>query len=187
MHTTAYLDVPNQAPPQVSRPGSPTAPPVDDPITNSYVSPHTGQLRPSIPSVKLAPFTEVPPPRSKTVYLSAAEKHQLLKRREENWDTLSAERIRKFTVQGEAGVYELQEGIFLICDNYVELRDSLVCSDLAWLTATFQMVRLMLTIALAGQVKTLGCPPDTSSFEYRPGSRGTYYPDKIRKGQIPII
>lgn len=127
LHTTAYLDVPNQPPPQVSRPASPESPPVDDPATNSYISPHTGRIRPSIPSVKLAPFPEERSARHKTVYLSAAEKYQLLKRREENWDTLSAEKIRKCTVTGQAGVYELQEGIFLICDDYVDLRDSLVC------------------------------------------------------------
>lgn len=126
MHTTAYLDVQNQPPPQISPTGPSDGTPKDDESTNSYVSPHTGLLRPSIPSVKLAPFPEERSARPKMVYLSAAEKYQLLKQREDNWDTLSAAKTRKFSVTGQAGVYELQEGIFLICDNYIELRDSLV-------------------------------------------------------------
>jgi len=126
LQTTAYLDVPNQLPPQVSQSASPSTPPVDEPHTNSYISPHTGRLRPSIPSVKLAPFPEQPSIRPNTVCLSAGEKAQLLKKREDNWDTLSAAKIRKFTVNGQAGVYELQEGIFLICDDFEAVRDSLV-------------------------------------------------------------
>lgn len=31
--------------------------------------------------------------------------------------------MRKFTIRGPAGVYELQEGMFLICDEYTELDD----------------------------------------------------------------
>lgn len=130
LQTTGYLDVPNQAPPQ------PTATPTangeeeeeikEDAESNSFINPHTGKLRPSLPSVQLAPFPEERYPRPKTTYLSPAEKLQLLKKREENWDTLSPAKIRKFSVQGQNGVYELQEGIFLICDNYVELRDSVV-------------------------------------------------------------
>lgn len=126
LHTTAYRDVPNQAPRPPSRSESPSVPVQEDVSSNSYISPHTGRLRPSIPSVRLAPFPEEASVRPRTTYLSPAEKVQLLKSREENWDTLSAAKIRKFSVDGQAGVYELQEGIFLICDNYVELRGSVV-------------------------------------------------------------
>jgi len=45
---------------------------------------------------------------------------KLLKEREEAWDTLTPKKIRKLSVEGHAGVYELQEGIFLMCDDYVE-------------------------------------------------------------------
>ena len=45
---------------------------------------------------------------------------KLLKEREEAWDTLTPKKIRKLSVEGHAGVYELQEGIFLMCNDYVE-------------------------------------------------------------------
>lgn len=126
LHTTAYLDVPNQAGRDLKLTDSGGLDPKDDPATNSFVSPHTGHLRPSIPSVTLSPFTENAPIRPRITDLSPAEKTHLLRTREKNWDTLTAAKMRKFSVEGQAGVYELQEGIFLICDNYVELRDSVV-------------------------------------------------------------
>ena len=116
--TSAYLDVPNQAPePKSARVVSEV---VEDKATNSYISPHTGKLRTSIPSVKFAPFPEEPSARPSTVFISPAEKVKLLKEREEAWDTLTPKKIRKLSVEGHAGVYELQEGIFLMCDDYVE-------------------------------------------------------------------
>jgi hypothetical protein len=117
--TTAYLDVINQAPEPITTPKQ-VATPVEDKATNSYISPHTGKLRSSIPSVKFAPFPEDPSPRPSTVFISPAGKVKLLKEREEGWDTLTPKKIRKFSIEGNAGVYELQEGIFLMCDDYVE-------------------------------------------------------------------
>lgn len=93
---------------------------IENKATNTYISPHTGKLRTSIPSIKFAPFPEDPSPRLSTVFISPAEKVKLLKDREENWDTLTPKKIRKLSVEGHAGVYELQEGIFLMCDDYVE-------------------------------------------------------------------
>jgi hypothetical protein len=55
----------------------------------------------------------------------------LLKEREENWDTLTPKKIRKFSITGHAGIYELQEGIFLMCDDYREDPNSLVGQDFA--------------------------------------------------------
>jgi hypothetical protein len=96
---------------------------VEDPSTNSYISPHTGKLRTSIPSVKFSAFPHEPVPRPLTEFISPAEKVKLLKEREANWDTLTPKRMRTLSVEGSAGVYELQEGIFLMCDDYVEQRE----------------------------------------------------------------
>lgn len=38
-------------------------------------------------------------------------------KREAAWDTLTPRQVRMFTTTGAAGVYELQEGIHLICDG----------------------------------------------------------------------
>jgi hypothetical protein len=118
--TSAYIDVPNQAPEPNSAPEVTNTEVVENKATNSYISPHTGKLRTSIPSVKFAPFPEEPSARPSTVFISPAEKVKLLKEREEAWDTLTPKKIRKLSVEGHAGVYELQEGIFLMCDDYVE-------------------------------------------------------------------
>jgi hypothetical protein len=112
--TSAYIDVPNQAPEPNSAPEVTNTEVVENKATNSYISPHTGKLRTSIPSVKFAPFPEEPSARPSTVFISPAEKVKLLKEREEAWDTLTPKKIRKLSVEGHAGVYELQEGIFLI-------------------------------------------------------------------------
>ena len=118
--TSAYIDVPNQAPEPSSAPEVTDTEVVENKATNSYISPHTGKLRTSIPSVKFASFPEEPSARPSTVFISPAEKVKLLKEREEAWDTLTPKKIRKLSVEGHAGVYELQEGIFLMCDDYVE-------------------------------------------------------------------
>jgi hypothetical protein len=124
--TSAYLDVQNQPPAIKSPDDVESEPPVEDPTTNSFISPHTGRLRPSIESVKLAPFPDDPSPRPATVYISPAEKMKLLKEREDNWDTLTPKRIRRFNISGHAGIYELQEGVFLMCDNYAQIHDAAV-------------------------------------------------------------
>lgn len=57
-------------------------------------------------------------PRNPDFPFSASEKLQSLQRREANWETLNFASERSFTIKGPAGVYELQEGIFLMCDEY---------------------------------------------------------------------
>lgn len=126
--TSAYLDVPNQ-PPKIKDAVADDIklePPVENPDSNSFISPHTGRLRPSVPSVKLAPFPDDPSHRPSTVYISPAEKMKLLKEREDNWDTLTPKKIRRFTITGHAGIYELQEGVFLMCDDYEQIHDAAV-------------------------------------------------------------
>ncbi len=61
-----------------------------------------------------------------TYPLSAQEKNKLLTARERRWETLDAEHVRTFKIAGPAGVYELQEGIFLMCDEYSDTDDGRV-------------------------------------------------------------
>ena len=51
-------------------------------------------------------------------FASPLEKNLVLRDRERRWETLSPLAEVKFKVTGPAGVYELQEGIFLMCDEY---------------------------------------------------------------------
>lgn len=137
LRTSAYLDVVNE-PPAIEASDSRTET-TDSCESNSSVniatitdrteritrssglrSPHTGKVRPTIPSVALAPWPRVPPPKRKTAHLSTAEKYELLSERERRWDKLDAAQVRTFRIAGRAGVYELQEGIFLMCDNYTD-------------------------------------------------------------------
>ncbi|BEI86007.1 hypothetical protein CcaverHIS002_0602940 [Cutaneotrichosporon cavernicola] len=100
-----YLDVPNRIPPQPwSREGA-----------KLETSPYTGTTRAMIPSVSLPAFEKEPPGRRDTSALSAAEKAQLLAEREARFDELRPTEVRQFSVAGPAGVYELQDGIFLLC------------------------------------------------------------------------
>jgi hypothetical protein len=110
--TSAYLDVQNQPPAIKSPDDVESEPPVEDPTTNSFISPHTGRLRPSIESVKLAPFPDDPSPRPATVYISPAEKMKLLKEREDNWDTLTPKRIRRFNISGTRESTSFKRGCF---------------------------------------------------------------------------
>ncbi|KAL7424101.1 hypothetical protein Q5752_001686 [Cryptotrichosporon argae] len=118
--TTAHLDVP-------FRPAAPPASPAtkDDakgpaPAAAAHVvSPHTGRPRPTIPSVALAPWPAAAAPRRVPgVARSPAEKLEALRARERNWETLEAGQERTFRITGNTGVYELQEGIMLMCDDY---------------------------------------------------------------------
>ncbi len=60
--------------------------------------------------------------------LSATEKKELLSARERRWLTVDPACTRTFTIGGPAGVYELQEGIFLLCPDipFTEQRVSLI-------------------------------------------------------------
>jgi hypothetical protein len=61
----------------------------------------------------------------------AGEKAALLTSRENKWAKLDAAAERYFEIKGPAGVYELQEGIFLMCDEYSELDDGKVSTPSA--------------------------------------------------------
>ncbi|WWC89487.1 uncharacterized protein L201_004411 [Kwoniella dendrophila CBS 6074] len=96
----------------------------------SVRSPFTNKIRPTIPSVQLASFPSSKPstntknnhlPDSKII--SAADKNNVLMEREKRWETLDWSEKRTFKVKGREGVYELQEGIFLMCDDFSEADD----------------------------------------------------------------
>ena len=59
---------------------------------------------------------------------SAVDKNRALKDRERRWETLDPAQVRSLVVQGPARVYELQEGVFLICDDYTDGDDGKVSS-----------------------------------------------------------
>ena len=62
--------------------------------------------------------------------LSASEKTELLKERERRWSVFDPVREEEVRVKGHAGVYELQEGIFLMCNDYHdEGRVSVICAS----------------------------------------------------------
>lgn len=98
--------MPNRSPPESWSP---------DECANLDTSPFTGAMRATIPSVELAAWEEGAPGRRDVSALSAAEKARLLAEREERFDTLRPAEVRKFSVAGPAGVYELQDGVFLLC------------------------------------------------------------------------
>lgn len=50
--------------------------------------------------------------------LNAKVKLELLRAREDAWRDLSYRDKQELVVDGAAGVYELQDGIFLMCDGY---------------------------------------------------------------------
>ncbi|KAK8864257.1 hypothetical protein IAR55_001503 [Kwoniella newhampshirensis] len=132
LETSAYLDVPLLLPPRQptppptisslhSPPSSPTKPSTS-PL--AFRSPHTGNIRNSIPSVTLAPWPKEPPEKSPfALPTSAAEKNDALRAREKRWETMDYAEKRTFKVQGREGVYELQEGIFLMCDDFSDQDD----------------------------------------------------------------
>ncbi|WWC70361.1 uncharacterized protein I206_104311 [Kwoniella pini CBS 10737] len=133
LSTTSYLDVPWRPPPSGSS--------INEDFTeenhklneesesssSSIVtlrSPHTGKARQSIPSVSLAPWPKEPSlhiPHDKVI--SPADRNNLLSGREKRWETLDWAEKRTFKIQGREGVYELQEGIFLMCDDFNDAED----------------------------------------------------------------
>ena len=50
----------------------------------------------------------------------------MLEERERRWETLDPAQVRTFRISGPAGVYELQEGMFLMCDDYSDADDGRV-------------------------------------------------------------
>ncbi|WVQ82207.1 hypothetical protein IAT38_004335 [Cryptococcus sp. DSM 104549] len=127
LETSAYLDIP-PIPPSLL-PAAPTTPlsssssppssPSTPPPTLAFRSPHTDNLRHAISSVSLAPWPKTAPETSPFDHpTSAAEKNVRLRDRETRWETMDWKEKRVFKVQGREGVYELQEGIFLMCDDF---------------------------------------------------------------------
>ncbi|CAK9779572.1 hypothetical protein CC85DRAFT_330332 [Cutaneotrichosporon oleaginosum] len=102
-----YLDVPNR----------PAPPPWPLEGASIETSPYSDARRATIPSVELAAWEEDAPPRRDVSALSAAEKLRLLAEREQRFDKLMPAEVREFSVSGPAGVYELQDGIFLLCQE----------------------------------------------------------------------
>lgn len=95
-------------------------------------SPHTGRPRPTLPTVQLAPW-HVEPPRTRRdeSALTLPEKNLVLGARERRWDTLTPAQSRLFNVKGANSVYELQEGILLMCEEFTgELRVRKTTSNL---------------------------------------------------------
>ncbi|WVF71624.1 hypothetical protein IAT40_006432 [Kwoniella sp. CBS 6097] len=144
LDTSAYLDVPFQIPPLpsssstnpeesdgISRPSSPEHETTnslrnetDATRTLTFRSPHTQNPRQCIPSVTLAPWPKEPAkliPYDKLV--SPADKNEVLASREKRWQTLDWAQKRVMKVQGKEGVYELQEGVFLMCDDFNDWED----------------------------------------------------------------
>lgn len=107
--SSSHLDVRSSADSEHSRSPSP--------LQSVIKSPHTGRPRPTVASVSLASWPAVPP-RTRADYarLSAAGKNKALRGREERWESLEPAQVRTFRAQGPTGVYELQEGIFLMCE-----------------------------------------------------------------------
>ena len=72
-------------------------------ISNHFEQPEGGFLTPK------PPVNASSPP---------LDKQLALKERERRWETLSPAGTQLIHVAGPTGVYELQEGIFLMCDDY---------------------------------------------------------------------
>lgn len=127
LRTSAYLDVPFEHPPEVAASQTVEAPQPstrDDQVRGrSTARHHTGDSL-AHPSVSFP--LSFDPPLSERHHkhsrrpLGAAEKAQRLMEREKRWSTLDEKAERQFTVKGRAGVYELQEGVFLMCGDYDE-------------------------------------------------------------------
>ena len=104
LHTSSYLDVPYSSP--ATQP-SDAAPPGDS------------------PSAEAGPSAERPPVAN-AAQISVARKTALLADRERRWETLDWKSKHVRNIQGPAGVYELQEGIFLMCEDVNESNDGRV-------------------------------------------------------------
>lgn len=117
LQTSGYLDVAKRS--ELPRVASEQRP--SSPLETNIKSPHTGRARPTLASVTLAPWSAEPPTtRADHSNLSTAEKEAALSARERRWDALEPAQVRTFTVLGRTGVYELQEGIFLMCEESSE-------------------------------------------------------------------
>ncbi|WVR07189.1 hypothetical protein IAU60_004230 [Kwoniella sp. DSM 27419] len=142
LDTARYLDVPNrprtgpsssgvegtakQGPASPTSPASRTIDMDHDDATKSisFRSPHTGRLRQTIPSVTLPPWPKEPARLVQSDSLvSATDKNAVLRAREKRWETLDWAEKRTLKVSGKEGVYELQEGIFLMCDDFNDMAD----------------------------------------------------------------
>ncbi|WVW83722.1 hypothetical protein I302_105743 [Kwoniella bestiolae CBS 10118] len=137
LETTGYLDIPyrpssslppshpsqdQDSPNDSIGPSSPEDP--SNPSVISLKSPHTGKPRQTVPSVSLAPWPKEPSIHiPHDTIISPADRNKLLEERENRWETLDWGEKRTFKVQGREGVYELQEGIFLMCDDFNDVED----------------------------------------------------------------
>lgn len=114
LETAGYVDCPNQPRPKPSFDSAGG----EASSSRPRKSPHTGRLRPTIPSVTLADWPAEPADTAMDISnLSAVDKAKLLRAREERWDALDAGQVRTFQVSGFMNVYELQEGILLVCES----------------------------------------------------------------------
>lgn len=136
--TSAYLDIPFEHPPEVYY--DPALLPIT--VAPSEKDEERGRGRtstrfPDTSSSSHPPHSVVfplpfDPPLSERVHrpstrpLGAAEKNTLLVNREKQWSWLNPVCERQFEIKGPAGVYELQEGIFLMCDEYSDTDDGKV-------------------------------------------------------------
>ncbi|WWC94014.1 hypothetical protein V866_000852 [Kwoniella sp. B9012] len=136
LETTGYLDVPfnssslSLTSPSENPDNTPLSSSPEEPSSNSsssvitLKSPHTDRPRRTIPSVSLAPWPKEPSTLTPhDAVISPADRNKLLKEREKRWETLDWGEKRTFKVQGREGVYELQEGIFLMCDDFNDIDD----------------------------------------------------------------
>ncbi|TYJ57026.1 hypothetical protein B9479_002305 [Cryptococcus floricola] len=128
LHTSAHLDcLAQSSTPQDhhdEEPLSPTSSAPGTPVTRrsnkplAWRSPHTGKMRSTVSSVTLPPWPNEPPQSQPFSYAtSAAEKASKLRDREKRWETVDFGEQRLLKVRGREGVYELQEGIFLLCND----------------------------------------------------------------------
>lgn len=115
LESAGYIDCPNYArPPKPERENEKNG----QPSETARKSPHTGRLRPTIPTVTLADWPATPAETEMDISnLSAVDKARLLREREARWDALDAGQVRTFNVSGHMNVYELQEGILLVCES----------------------------------------------------------------------
>lgn len=110
LERSGYVDCPNHP-----RPAKPTFSGVAS--STARTSPHTGRQRSTIPSVTLADWPATPAETVDLSNMSAVDKAKLLRAREDRWDALDAGQVRTFEVSGHMNVYELQEGILLVCES----------------------------------------------------------------------
>ncbi|ORY32547.1 hypothetical protein BCR39DRAFT_522781 [Naematelia encephala] len=128
LRTTAYIDVPYLLPPpSIAGPSTAESSPREEEESSDVEmsDSDSDSDRPtylnSLPSVRRSKSVSKVPVRPVRVGpWSAADKQLSLKEREGRWETLDYAHRRDIKIAGPAGVYELQEGIFLMCDEYAE-------------------------------------------------------------------